>query len=94
MSDICSAIHDDIKKYRRLCDKYGEQVVYDRNYVEDCYVKHADKLIRREEKERDKIERSYCLICREEIMTESGQLCQDCVDKAVKRERKGKNGKS
>jgi len=98
MSDICSAIHDDIQNYIRLCHKYGEKVVYSDGWVEDCYGKHAKKL---EKREKSEIERSYCLGCREEIMTESGQLCEDCIAaiekaKKAKEKKKGKvkRGKS
>lgn len=31
----------------------------------------------------EKIDRSYCQICRKEIMTESGILCHDCQTKAL-----------
>lgn len=51
MSDICSAIDNDIEGYRRLCSKYGEEVHYSSNSTEDCYGKHAEKLRRREMKE-------------------------------------------
>jgi len=30
------------------------------------------------------IERAYCLICRREIMTESGHVCPSCSDETVK----------
>lgn len=100
MSDICSAIHDDIQDYIRLCSKYGETVKYtDSCRTEDCYGNHADKLRKRE---RSEVERSYCLGCRKEAMTESGQLCEGCkkilkeaVESAKKEAKKqrGKNGK-
>lgn len=51
MSDLLSAIRDDINEYKRLCDLYGEQVQYSRdNYgieIADCYGEHAKSLKKR-----------------------------------------------
>ena len=56
MSDIMSAIHDDIDEYLRLCQKYKEdpEIVYhdDERLLAEVnpYGKHAEKLKKREEK--------------------------------------------
>lgn len=48
MSDLMSAIRDDIREYKRLCRLYGEEVQYTRDtygiLIEDCYGKHAIEL--------------------------------------------------
>ena len=48
MSDLMSAICDDIREYRRLCELYDEDVQYQDDYygipVENCYGEHATKL--------------------------------------------------
>lgn len=78
MSDICSAIHDDIKEYVRLCAKYNENVVWSHG-SEDCYGSHAKLLKEREKQEEvSQIERVYCVSCGKEIMTESGHICKAC----------------
>lgn len=55
MSDIISAIHDDIEEYVRLCKLHNEEVQYVRDayghMVEDCYGEHAEKLLERRSKE-------------------------------------------
>lgn len=51
MTDIISAIADDIEEYIDLCKKFGEKVQYKRdaydNLIEDCYGEHAEKLRQR-----------------------------------------------
>ena len=43
MTNIFSAIRDDIKEYEELCNKYDEPVQY--NYDSpDCYGEHAKEL--------------------------------------------------
>lgn len=48
MSSLMSAISDDIREYRRLCELFNEKVQYKRTYygslLEDCYSDHAKKL--------------------------------------------------
>jgi len=50
MSDIISAIHDDMDDYEFLCEKYGERVRM-KDFEPDCYGAHAKKLEKREQKE-------------------------------------------
>ena len=61
MSDIISAICDDIKNYHRLCNKYGEKVRYGSDSyggeVEDCYGEHAHRLEEREDAETSKVKK-------------------------------------
>jgi len=56
MSDLMSAIHDDIQEYRRLCELYDEDVQYQEDYynipVENCYGKHATKLKEKHKKQK------------------------------------------
>lgn len=51
MSDLMSAIRDDINEYIRLCQLYGEKVQYKKDAygidTEDCYGEHADSLKKR-----------------------------------------------
>jgi len=55
MSDIISAIRDDINEYVELCEKYNVEPKTSRdnwgNMLIDCYGKHATKL-----KERARLE--------------------------------------
>ncbi len=48
MSDILSAIHDDMNEYEYLCRQYGEEIqkTPDRwgNMLVDCYGQHASDL--------------------------------------------------
>ncbi len=50
MSDMLSAIHDDIDTYVSLCKKYGVKPKCDSHGV-DPYCKHADELNKRARKE-------------------------------------------
>lgn len=50
MSDIISAIYDDINEYLHLCKKYDEKPVYG-TYEADCYGKHAEELKKRARKD-------------------------------------------
>lgn len=43
MSDILSAIAEDIKKYEELCERYGEEVRM-KDGSPDCYGEHANEL--------------------------------------------------
>jgi adenylate cyclase class IV len=54
MTDIISAINDDMDEYVSLCEKYGHKVRRDENGNPDCYGVHAGKLERREKEEEDK----------------------------------------
>lgn len=55
MSDIISAIHDDMDEYEYLCEKYNEQPQYKQdnwgNNLLDCYGEHAKDLLNRKRKE-------------------------------------------
>lgn len=57
MSNILSAIHDDMEEYVDLCAKYGEEVEYSKdaygNLLVDCYGNHARKLYQRQTNERE-----------------------------------------
>lgn len=44
MTDIASAVNDDIKEYMALCKKYNESVLYSEDGWPDCYGEHARKL--------------------------------------------------
>ena len=52
MSDMMSAIQDDIDHYILLCSKYNEDVVYTRNFygvsTVDAYGEHAKELLDRD----------------------------------------------
>ncbi len=56
MTDIISAIADDIYEYKRRCEKYGEDVQYRKdawhNDTPDCYGEHSEELRMREQKEK------------------------------------------
>jgi adenylate cyclase class IV len=54
MTDIISAICDDIDNYVSLCAKYGHKVRSSENGSPDCYGAHAKKLERREKGEVEK----------------------------------------
>jgi len=54
MTDIISAIADDMDEYVSLCEKYGHKVRRDENGNPDCYGVHAKKLERREKEGEDK----------------------------------------
>lgn len=54
MSDLISAIHDDMSEYVRLCQAFGQDIKYDSNGNPDCYSVHARKLERRAEREESK----------------------------------------
>lgn len=51
MSDILSAIYDDIQEYEFLCRKYNEEIRYSENQFgirsPDCYGLHATELEKR-----------------------------------------------
>lgn len=55
MSDLMSAIRDDMDEYESLCHKYGEEIQYSKdayNYrMVDCYGKHAEELKEKNRKE-------------------------------------------
>lgn len=53
MSDLISAVCDDMDEYVSLCEKYGHKVRYDSNDNPDCYGVHAGKLERREQDEEE-----------------------------------------
>ena len=50
MSNIISAIYDDIDEYDDLCKKYNEQPVVDKTGI-NPYCEHAYKLKERQRKE-------------------------------------------
>lgn len=58
MSDIISAINDDMEEYESLCKRYGEKPRYSpdsRGYpLLDCYGKHAEALKEKRDQEREK----------------------------------------
>lgn len=50
MSDIISAIHDDMNEYEDLCRRFGEEVVrkwVGYQHLPDCYSEHAKILVKR-----------------------------------------------
>lgn len=57
MSDLMSAIRDDIKEYRCLCKLFDEEIKYTKDHygilIEDCYGKHAEKLRNRKRESRN-----------------------------------------
>lgn len=56
MSNIISAIQDDMDEYEELCNRYNEEPLYTLNkygyQMLDCYSVHARDLISRSRKER------------------------------------------
>jgi hypothetical protein len=52
VSDILSAIQDDIDQYKELCALYKEEVRYTDGNSPDCYGKHSDKLLARQRQAR------------------------------------------
>ena len=50
MSNMISAIHDDIDEYQDLCKKYGEKPVVDK-HGPNPYCAHARQLKERQRKE-------------------------------------------
>jgi uncharacterized membrane protein YukC len=62
------------EKIKSVVKEYNQKLIED---MEDAKKELQEEIAK--EAEKDGIERNYCLACRKEIMTESGDICPECA---------------